>query len=198
MKFIKAIIVQLLVLAMSSCNVLQQASEISRLSKCEFRLYTVEDVTLAGINFQHIDSYDDLDLMDVLKISSAVANGSLPLLFSLNVQARNPNSGVAAMNRMDWVLYIDDIEITQGLVNERIEIPPDGGVTTIPVGIHLDLMEVLTGESADAVINFALNLAGTGNRPTRIMLKAKPTIYVSGQAIEYPGYIKIKTEFTSL
>ncbi len=198
MKFIKAIIVQLLVLAMSSCNVLQQASEISRLSKCEFRLYTVEDVTLAGINFQHVDSYDDLDLMDVLKISSAVANGSLPLLFSLNVQARNPNSGVAAMNRMDWVLYIDDIEITQGLVNERIEIPPDGGVTTIPVGIHLDLMEVLTGESADAVINFALNLAGTGNRPTRIMLKAKPTIYVSGQAIEYPGYIKIKTEFTSL
>ncbi len=198
MKLIKAIIVLVLVIAMTSCNVLQQASEISRLSKCEFRLYTVENITLAGINFQHVDSYDDLNLMDVLKISSAVTKDSLPLLFRLNVQARNPNSGVAAMNRMDWVLYIDDNEITQGLVNERIEIPPDGGVTTIPVGIHLDLMEVLTGESADAVINFALNLAGTGNRPTRIMLKAKPTIYVNGQAIEYPGYIKIKTEFTSL
>jgi hypothetical protein len=98
---------------------------------------------------------------------------------------------------MSWILYIDDIEMTQGVVNQRVEIPPNGGSSVIPVNISVNLMEVLRGESGDALLNFGFNVAGTGDRPTRILMKLKPTIYIGSSEIEYPGYINVKTEFTS-
>lgn len=181
----------------SSCGVLKQTSEIARLSKCEFRLKNAENPRLAGIDISNVDSYDDLGLMDYASITAAVAKNNLPLSFRLNVESRNPNSGKAAMNKMSWILYIDDIEMTQGVVNQRVEIPPNGGSSIIPVNISVNLMEVLKGGSGDALLNFGFNVAGTGDRPTRILMKLKPTIYIGSSEIEYPGYINVKTEFTS-
>jgi LEA14-like dessication related protein len=180
-----------------SCSVLEQASELSRLSKCEFRLKNVQNPTLAGIDVSDIDSADDLGLMDYARITTAIASNDLPLSFLLNVESRNPNTKVAAMNRMNWILYIDDIEMTSGLVSQRVEIPPNGGSSTIPVSINVNLMEVLQGESGEALLNFGFNIAGSGERPTRILMKLKPTIYVGSSEIEYPGYINVETEFTS-
>jgi hypothetical protein len=181
----------------SSCGVLEQTSEIARLSKCEFRLKNAENPRLASIDISNVDSYDDLGLMDYASITAAVAKNNLPLSFRLNVESRNPNPGKAAMNKMSWILYIDDIEMTQGVVNQRVEIPPNGGSSVIPVNISVNLMEVLRGESGDALLNFGFNVAGTGDRPTRILMKLKPTIYIGSSEIEYPGYINVKTEFTS-
>jgi LEA14-like dessication related protein len=193
-------ILPLLIAAMmmtSSCSVLEQASELSSLSKCEFRLKNVQNPTLAGIEISKIDSADDLGLMDYARLTSAIASNNLPLSFLLNVESRNPNTKIAAMNRMNWILYVDDIEMTSGLVNQRVEIPPGGGSAIIPVNINVNLMEVLQGESGEALLNFGFNIAGSGERPTRILMKLKPTIYVGSNEIEYPGYINVKTEFTS-
>jgi hypothetical protein len=187
----------LIVFIAGSCSVFEQASEITRLSKCEFRINNVENPRLAGIDISNVDSYDDLGLMDYAKISSAVVRNDLLLSFLLNLESRNPNPGKAAMNKMSWILYIDDIEMTRGMINQRVEIPPDGGRSVIPVDISVNLMEVLKGESGDALLNFGFNIAGTGSRPTRILMKLKPTIYVGSSAIDYPGYINVKTEFTS-
>jgi len=63
--------------------------------------------------------------------------------------------------------------------------------------MQTDLFQVLSSESADAVINFGLNLGGSGNRPTRMMIKIKPSIYIGKKMIAYPGYIKVRNTFTS-
>jgi hypothetical protein len=63
--------------------------------------------------------------------------------------------------------------------------------------MHIDLQKALNGKSADAIINFGMNLAGAGNKPTRFTLQMKPTIIVSGFPITYPGYLNVKTEFGS-
>jgi hypothetical protein len=98
------------------------------------------------------------------------------------------------MNKLDWILIIDDIEMTRGLLNQRLEIPSNQ-VISFPVSMILDLMDSLNGKSGDALINFALNLSGNGSRPSRIKLKAKPTIYVGSTPVDYPGYITIRQEF---
>lgn len=187
----------MLIMAVSSCGIMEQAKQMKTLTKCKFRLESVDNLILVGINVQAVQSIDDLGMIDAGKIMAAFLTGELPLSFILNIEAQNPNDQMAAMNRMDWILLIDDIEMVSGALTERVQIPPNGGVTVIPLSMNMDLAEVLSGKSAEAVINFGFNLAGVGGAPTRITLRAKPTILVGNREITYPGYISIKTNFTS-
>jgi hypothetical protein len=179
---------------LSSCSVVKQASEIKTFAKCEFRIESARNMRLAGVNIQDKHSMTDLSLLEMSKIGSVLAGGTLPLTFDLIVQIRNPNQGMAAMNKLDWILILDDIEMTRGVLNERIEIPAQSE-STFPVAMNMDLVKSLSGKSGEALINFALNLTGSGSRPTQIKLKAKPAIMLGPTPIEYPGYITIKEEF---
>ena len=193
----KSLFLLISLIIIGSCNILEQASELQTFSRCEFRLKSVQNIRLAGVSVQQINQISDLTLMEMARLTTAFVSKDMPFKLTLNVEVQNPNQSKAALNELEWILFIDNIEMTSGMLTQRIEIPPHGGLAVMPVSIGVDLFDVLSGESADAVINFALNLAGAGNRPTRIMLQAKPTIYVGTKAIAYPGYIKIENEFTS-
>lgn len=182
-------------LIMNSCEVLQQAQKIATLSKCDFRLQSVNQVMLAGVNVQNIHKFSDLSLMDAGRLTAAVASGQFPLDFILNVEVKNPNAADAGMTRMDWILLIDDIEMTRGALDKSYTIAGNNGISVIPMQMHVDLKKALSGKSADAIINFGLNLAGAGNKPTRVSLKVQPTISVASWPITYPGYITVGTEF---
>ncbi len=198
MKHVRIILsLVIILLTFNSCDVLQQATELHTLTKCKFRLNTVENITLAGVDVQHKKSFSDLTFQDAAKLTQALLSGDLPLSFILNIEAKNPNNKPAAMNKFDWILFIDDIEMTRGSTTKRIEIPANNGTGILPLYLGFDLLDILSGESRDAVLNFGFNLAGAGNAPTRITVKAKPTIYVSGQSIDYPGYITINNDFSS-
>jgi len=197
MKKLKYLSVLLFIVSLVSCDVLDQVGQMQNFAKCQFRLKSVKDTELAGINIQQIQSISDLGLLDAGMITAAFAGGSLPLDFTLNVEVQNPNSEVAAMNRLDWILLIDDIEMVRGTNNDRVTVTANGGTAILPLTMSFDLLKTLSGESGEAVLNFGFNIAGMGDRPTRITLKAKPTIYVGGKAITYPGYINIKNDFTS-
>lgn len=182
----------------SACDILDQARQVAILSKCEFRLSSVDQLKLAGVNIQQVKKLSDLNLMDAAKITTAAVSGSsLPLNFTLNVEVKNPNAGTAGLTKLDWILFIDDIQMVSGVNEQRVQIPGNGGTGTIPLSIGVNLKEVLKGKSGDAIANFGLNLAGAGNKPTRITLKAKPTIMVGSQYIAYPGYLTVQNEFTS-
>lgn len=199
MKKIKIISAVLMwVMLMTGCDILDQARQVAMLSKCEFKLSSVDQLKLAGVNIQQIKKLTDLNLIDAAKITTAATMGSsLPLNFTLNVETKNPNASAAGLTRLDWILLIDDIEMVNGTNTQRVTIPANGGTAIIPLTIGVDLKQVLKGKSADAMANFGLNLAGAGNKPTRITLKAKPTIMVGSQSIAYPGYLTIQNEFTS-
>ncbi|HLN53931.1 MAG TPA: hypothetical protein VK212_09515 [Lentimicrobium sp.] len=182
---------------LSSCDILDQAAQVAMLSKCQFRLSTLTNAKLAGVNVQNIDSYNDLSALDVAKIGAAYATGSLPLTFTLNVDIKNPNTRSAGMSKLDWILLIDDVERLNGVVEKSVTIPANGGVATLPMDLKIDLMKVVEAKNLESLANFAMNLAGYGNKPTRVTMKAKPTINVGTSSIAYPGYITVGTEFTS-
>ncbi|MHC1775438.1 MAG: hypothetical protein AB9834_08505 [Lentimicrobium sp.] len=199
MKKIKAFVAILITFAfITGCDVLEQARQVAMLAKCEFKLKSVDQLRLAGVNIQQVKKLSDLNMMDAAKITTAaLSGGSLPLNFTLNVEARNPNATKAGMTRLDWILFIDDIQMVSGVNEQRVQIPGNGGTGILPLTIGIDLKQALKGKSGDAIANFGLNLAGAGNKPTRITLKAKPTIMVGSQTIAYPGYLTIQNEFTS-
>lgn len=181
----------------SSCSILDQAGEIKAFTRCEFRLVDVQDIILAGIDVQEIYSISDLSFTEASKLSMAAMQGELPLDFTLNLEVRNPNEQNASLSGLYWILLIDDIQITDGRVGEKVSVPPNGGVATMPVDIQVDLFEALSGESADAIINFGLNMAGNGGYPSRVKLKIKPTIHIAMTKMNYPGYFTIEEEFVS-
>ena len=181
----------------TSCDVLQQVSQMSNLTKCDFRLESVQQLTLAGINVQNVKKMSDLNMMDAGRLAAAVASQQFPLDFTLNVEARNPNASVAGMTKIDWILLIDDIEMTRGILDKQVTIPANNGSAVIPMQMHIDLKKALSGKSADAIINFGMNLSGNGNKPTRFTLQMQPTITVGGFPVTYPGYLNVKTEFGS-
>lgn len=187
----------LLMVVVEGCSVLRQLQEMKNFARCEFRLSTVENITLAGINVQRIKSVRDLTLTDAARFALALTQPQLPLNLTLNVQVRNPNAETASLNRLEWRLFIDDVELLNSLVEEKVSISGNGGVSMLPLRISVDLKKALSGRSSEAIGNFALNLAGEGNTPARFMLRIKPTIDILGVPVEYPDYFDVKMEFTA-
>jgi len=191
------IIIPMIILAAISQNSCNFLKEMSTLGKCEFRLTTLVDPEIAGVDVSQIRSFTDMSLVDMGIISASFLKGTLPLSFTLNVEVRNPNPAMAALNRLEYLAFIDDVEVASGQLDRRIEIPANGVVTTIPLRLNTDLINIMKKESRQALVNFGLNLADAGNRPTRVSIKVKPTILVGAMEINYPGYFTVKHDFTS-
>ena len=190
----KVILILFVVSIITSCGIVRQSNEIKALSRCEFRIFSVEDVNLAGIRMDDHTTMNDFGFTDFTKLTTAMASGDLPLKFDVNLQIKNPNQAKAALNELEWILLIDDEEITRGDLRKRVEINAES-TKKVPVKINLNLLEVLTGGSANALINFAMNLNGQSEKASKVTLKAKPTIYIAGKAVAYPGWIEIDTGY---
>ncbi len=185
----------LIVVPFQGCDVARQAQQVSNLVNCDFRIRSVENVNLAGVAIQNIRSVTDLSMTDVARIMAAFTAPTFPLSLQVNIEGKNPNTGAAGLNRLDWILFIDDIQMASGLLNRSFTIPAKG-TAIIPVEVGVDLKKVLSGKSATAMLNFCMNLAGAGGTPTRFKIQLKPTIVVGGTALRYPGYITINTSYS--
>jgi hypothetical protein len=185
-------------LVSSRCGVVNQAQQMGNLVKCDFRIVNIQNLTLAGVNIQKVKSLNDLNLTDAARITAALAGSSLPMTFQLNLEGKNPNSSAAGMNKLDWMVFVDNYHMASGSVDKSFTIPPNNGTTIIPILISVDLKEVLQTKAMDDIANFAFNLAGVGNKPTRIMAKIQPTIMIGQTALTYPGYITISTSFSGI
>jgi LEA14-like dessication related protein len=197
-RFTPLLLILFLTLPYQGCDVAQQAQQATNLMNCDFRVLSVENINLAGINIQNMTSIKNLNLTDGAKIMAAIGGGTFPLSLTVNIQGKNPNTSPAGLNKLDWILFIDDIQMTSGSVTKAFTIPPNNGTTVIPIQVGLDLKKILQGKSLDAIMNFGFNLAGTGNKPTRIKAKLKPTIMIGTYPLSYPGYITVNTEFSGL
>lgn len=182
-------------LFLPGCEVARQARQASNLSNCDFRIASVRNVTLAGVNLTNISSLSDLGMTESARILGGFASSTFPLTLTVNLEGRNPNTSPAGLNRLEWILFIDDIQMTSGILDRAFTIQPKG-TAVIPVDVSIDLKKVLTGKSAQAMINFCLNLAGIGNTPTRVKARLKPTVFVAGQPITYPGFITVSTSYS--
>ncbi|HHP7238014.1 LEA type 2 family protein [Longibacter sp.] len=175
---------------MSGCQTLR---EVSNLRQVDFRLDRVSDARLAGVSLRNVDSYDDIGAADMLRLSSAIADGQMPLAFTVHVAAQNPseNGQNARLTELDWRLFLDDKETIAGKFDREVVIPP-GEPTDIPISMELDLVDFFDGNLRE-IVNLALALGGEGE-PTNVKLRARPTIQTAIGPIRYPNEIMIVNE----
>jgi LEA14-like dessication related protein len=176
----------------ASCKTLMSYVNVA---KCDFRMESLKDPRVAGIDVSRINSFSDLNFMQVGKISTSYLSGNIPLEFTLNLEGKNPNTAEARMAQFDWIVKIDDVQITTGTNEQEYAIPANDGTVIMPLKISVNLLDVLSNEAKDALLNFGLNLADASGTPTRVSMQIKPTINVGGVPITYPGYINLGTAF---
>lgn len=170
---------------------------MAALTKCEYSFHSAQDPILSGIDVNRVQSYTDLTLLDGIKVVANIKNKNLPFGITANVEVKNPGTTMAAVNYIDWIAFIDDVQITTGRINNRIEIAANGGTAVVPIRIETDLFEYLEGDNPKTMLNFGLNLIDAGGQPTRISLKIKPSIKVGSTTIASPEYFTIQKEFSS-
>ncbi len=190
----KAFILASLVLLSTGCALL---NELTAFTKCEFSFHSVEDPVISGVQVSAVRSFTDFGWMDGQRILADILRGTLPFAITANVEVRNPGPAGAAVNSVQWIAFLDNMEIGSGTLERRIEIAPNGGRSMMPVRIEADLFEFLEGENPRSMVNFALNLMDAGGQPSHLSLKIKPSVLIGGQSVYYPGFFTIDREFSS-
>ena len=194
-RFFSFAILLSLMLSGIQCSVYETLTNLSRL---KFKVGTVNGFQISGIPFSGKSKLSDFNPLDLLKISSAFAQGSLPASFILNVEAKNPNDGTGGYKKTDatlqnfkWRLFLDEKETVSGDIEQPVTVPGTGDVTTIPLRINIDLMKFFKDKGYESIINLALALGGAQGSSTKISLYATPTVSSMLGNITYPGELKL-------
>ena len=189
-KIKKIFLIVLVTIGLTSCDVLQQMSQMANFAKCTFDFNSVNSVEMLGLNLRKGMTRSDLNVSQAIALTRALVNKSLPVTFNVNLDVTNPNSSPASMTKMDYILTLNDKRVIATTLDQTISVPANASNTaTIPVST--DLFQLFSGESADAIVNLAFKLAGANSDPVNVEIKIKPYITVGGQQLAYPDYITL-------
>lgn len=178
----------LLLLATESCK---QLSQMNRLQVCEFSVKSIENSKLAGVSVQNISNVADLGVLEMGKLAMAYAAGKLPLDFTLNLDIENPGDKPAGLNKMDWIILMEDKEISRGTTSEKITI--QGKQTqTLPLKVRLNITEIIDSESLTGAFRIVSEYLGLGAGETKLKIKVKPYFQIGEKELPAPAYITVK------
>ncbi|MBS3946579.1 MAG: hypothetical protein KGZ42_13830 [Melioribacter sp.] len=191
-KLIKLI---LLVLLLSSCSVFRTLENVSRL---KYKIHSAVNYKVVGISIENKKSLKDFSSIEMLKLSSGILKGNLPLTFSLNIEAKNPNDGTGGYPKTDLTLesfpykfFLNENEIIDGNIENPLSVPGIGESTIITLNIEFDLAKSFKEKSLDDILLLLLNIGGAGGSTSNIKLLARPVVGTPLGKINYPNEITI-------
>ncbi len=166
---------------------------ITNVQRLQFKLDKVTGMKVANVPLSNFSSLSNIGALDAANLLAAFTQGKLPVEFTLNVAAKNPNDGTggtkntsAVIKNLAWRLFIDNNETINGNVSD-VSVPGVGQTTNIPIGMSFDLLKFFKDAGYDNVINLALALGGKNGSASRITLKVRPTVETVLGPITYPG-----------
>ncbi|QNE39904.1 hypothetical protein F1C16_10210 [Hymenobacter sp. NBH84] len=197
-RFPLAVLSLLLLLNFTGCGISEQVQQAKAFENAQIRLASVQQATVAGIDIMQIRQLSDLSTVDKARLAAAYAAGNLPLRMLVNLEIRNPNAEMAALNELDYIALIDGKQVAKGRSTQRIEVAPNGGTTLAPITVESNLREALREESGEALADLVLGFADRDRQPVRLTMRVRPTFVTNnGRRITPAGYINLSKEFTA-
>ncbi|RYE35984.1 MAG: hypothetical protein EOP42_05000 [Sphingobacteriaceae bacterium] len=181
---------------LSRCGVNKQVEQAKALGKCRFELVSADSVYLAGMNMKQFENQDNINLGSLPRLAMGFISRSIPLDARLVLKITNPTAETAAINQFEYKILLKNSEVFTGFVNHRIEVPPVGGSTRVPIVISTNAYHLITDpQTRDAFADLVQNFSGAKNaRKTMVTFKVKPTLDLGNKAVSYPGYITFEKE----
>lgn len=185
--YLLIVLIALLGTTISSCDTV---SNVAGFINCEYELDGVNNPAVAGVQLNSITNINQIGALNMVKLASAITQGSLPLSATVNVKATNPGRAMAQIEKLEWAIDLENKEILQGVVNQRINVPANGGSTTIPFTLQIDLLKLIKDGSQNDLLNLALNLVNAGDADSKVGFRIKPTVMIGNTPIS-AGFINI-------
>lgn len=186
-------------LVLSSCSVNRQFAEAKALGDCKFNILSADSVYVSGYNIREFRNIRELNPLKYPRIASGLLLQNVPVDALVNLEITNPTNRLAAINQLEYRIFLADVELVNGLLNSRIEVAPGGGKAVVPVRLRTNAYRLITDpNTSEAFINFMRNLSGTpDNSPSTLTIKIKPTLTLGNKQVDYPGYITINQPVTN-
>ena len=175
----KVVVVCVLATVFCSCD---GVTELVNMWNCKFEVQSVEGFTFAGVPFDGIDSVEAISDADRTIIDDAIAANNAPVHFVLNILGTNPNDVTASVEKLQWVLEVDEQEVADGIVTKRFTIPSLGS-NVLSLDVNANVMKLYTDSIVENV--YSLYQEVIDGKAATATLKIKPTVNEK----EYPNYI---------
>ncbi len=172
---------------MISCSTL---TNMASLLTCNYNVQGIGDPRLAGISLTSTSDLTKLDATTALKVTTALLAKTLPLSMTVNLGVTNPNSTAAEIEGLDWALFFQEKNMLTGSTAQRVHVDANGGKTTVPFVVQLDLASLFEKESRDQMMQFANGLLHVGEQNSGVSLKIRPKVAFGGQ-VYTPNYITV-------
>ncbi len=188
------LLLTLLAVTFTSCSVYKTIVNMSRL---EFKLKSVRNFKLMNYSLNGKSSLRDFNALDLLRITTSIAQGKLPVSFTLNVTAKNPNTGRGfaqtdiTIEDFPWKLYVNGKETVAGDLKKPVTVPGMGHERNIPLTIKFDILKMFKNKSLNDIVNLALSIGGAKGSPSHLKLVAEPLLGTAIGKIKYPEPITI-------
>lgn len=176
---------------LSSCGVSNDLSSAYNMTQCKYDYNSISNLKVSGMNLSN--GISPLQIPKIISLLSGTAT-SIPLDFTLNLDVNNPNSTIAALSGLQYIISVDDMQFTTGQVNKALNIAA-GGTQVLPLTIGLDLATLMQNNSKSAVTNIAKNFIGIGDQKSNVTVQIKPTFMLGGVPITSPVYVPVSFSF---
>lgn len=169
------------------------ACGILSLLTCNFRIEQVTNPVLAGMNVSNLQDLTRLDAATALRVTSTLLSGSLPMSTTVHIGVHNPNTTLAKIAGLEWILFLEDVQVLSGATQQEVSVAPNGGTTSVPLTIQADLATLFKNDSREKMLQFANGLLHVGDQSAKVSLKIRPIISLGGHALNM-GYITVNKE----
>ena len=185
------------ILVLSVCSILASAGcttlrETAALNDVKFSFDRVTNVRVAGVTVDGKDSYTDVGVTDVAKLTAAVLGQNVPTNLVVHVKAENPssNSVTARMIQLGWTFFVEDRKVLDGKLDSTYAFAP-GQPVDVRVPITFDAYD-LYEHNAEDLFELGLALADVGGYEKEVRLDLVPTVNTDLGPITYPSPITVK------
>lgn len=181
----------------TSCSINKQAQQIKALGQCDYKLLNASNVSIAGTNIDKLLGSKNLNVVNMPSLALAYLRKDVPLKATLNLQISNPSSNLAAINNFDYIILINQQEIANGTVNQRISVSAKQNVN-VPVQLNANIYQFLaSGKTLQDIGAFLSGAVNGTEQKGLVTVKIKPSIVVGGNLVKYPGFITIDKEVSN-
>ena len=175
------------------CATSLNACGILSLLTCNFRIEQVTNPVLAGMNVSNLQDLTRLDAATALRVTSTLLSGSLPMSTTVHIGVHNPNTTLAKIAGLEWILLLEDVQVLSGATHQEVSVAPNGGTTSVPLAIQADLATLFKNDSREKMLQFANGLLHIGDQGAKVTLKIRPTLSLGGRSSTM-GYITVSKD----
>jgi LEA14-like dessication related protein len=177
-----------------TCQLKEQAEELSALQNCTYEIISADSVSLANVEISNMVNEHGIDLVNAPALALSYLQKKLPLQAVINLRVTNPGTTEAGINQFEYKVLVQETEVLDGSYDKRVTIAPQSS-TVIPVKINRDVYNLISNPAnQSAVANF---LDTRTEKKSIITMKIKPAIAVGDRMIHFPDYINLKKEVSN-